>query len=76
VDAGIVYKTDAQISKKVKIAYEVPAKDAPPISYPMAVVKEARNPDKAADFLRYLESEDSTKVFERYGFIVVNPSAR
>ena len=73
VDAGIVYKTDAQISKKVKIAYEVPVKDAPPISYPMAVVKESRNPNKAADFLRYLESEESAKVFEKYGFIVVKP---
>lgn len=75
VDAGIVYKTDAQISKKVKIAYEVPVKDGPSISYPMAVVKESKNPDKAADFLRYLESEESTKVFEKYGFIVVKPSA-
>src|SRR5436190_17912786 len=31
VEAGIVYKTDAAISKKVTVAYEVPAKDNPPI---------------------------------------------
>src|SRR5437667_4458218 len=45
VEAGIVYKTDAAISKKVTVAYEVPAKDNPPISYPMAVVKEAKQPE-------------------------------
>ena len=39
VEAGIVYKTDAMISKKVKVAYEVPVKDGPNISYPMALVK-------------------------------------
>jgi molybdate transport system substrate-binding protein len=38
VEAGMVYKTDAAISKKVKVACEIPAKDAPAISYPMAVV--------------------------------------
>jgi molybdate transport system substrate-binding protein len=76
VDAGIVYKTDAQISKKIKIAYEVPAKDGPKISYPMAVLKDSRNKDKAAGFLSYLESEESVKVFEKYGFIVAKSPAR
>ena len=33
-DAGIVYKTDALISKKVKIAYEVPVSDGPPYHLP------------------------------------------
>jgi len=34
VDAGIVYKTDSLISKKVKIAVEIPASEGPKISYP------------------------------------------
>src|SRR5882724_11798946 len=38
VEAGIVYKTDAAISKQVKVAYEVPINNSPDISYPMAVV--------------------------------------
>ncbi len=34
VEAGIVYKTDSMISKKVKIAVEIPAVEGPKISYP------------------------------------------
>ena len=36
VEAGIVYKTDAAISKKVKVAFEVPRAEGPAISYPMS----------------------------------------
>ena len=57
VEAGIVYKTDAGISKKVKVAYEVPAKEGPSISYPMAVVKETKQLEASKKFLR---SQDST----------------
>ena len=39
VDAGIVYKTDALISKKVKVAVEISGAEAPKISYPIGVVK-------------------------------------
>jgi molybdate transport system substrate-binding protein len=69
-EAGIVYKTDAAISKKVKVAHEVPAKDSPAISYPMAVVKEAKAIEAAKRFLKHLESEDADRVFEKFGFIV------
>jgi molybdate transport system substrate-binding protein len=69
-EAGIVYKTDADISKKVKVAYEVPASDSPAISYPMAVVKESKQLDAAKRFLAYLESEPAGRVFEKFGFIV------
>lgn len=70
VEAGIVYKTDAAISKKVKISYEVPAGTGPAISYPMALVKESRQPDAAGKFLQFLDSRKAGKVFERFGFIV------
>src|SRR5580765_4985016 len=70
VEAGIVYKTDAAISKKVKVAYEVPLADNPAISYPMAMVKEAKQPEAAKRFLQYLNSEDAAKAFEKFGFIV------
>jgi len=69
-EAGIVYKTDASISKKVKVAYEVPARDNPPISYPMAVVKETKQPEAAKRFLDHLNSSNATKTFEKLGFIV------
>ena len=70
VDAGFVYKTDANISKRVKIAFSVPVEKGPAIRYPVAIIKETKNKSAAEGFLRYLESEDARKLFERYGFIV------
>lgn len=69
-EAGIVYKTDAAISKKVKIAYEVSSKDSPAISYPMALIKESKQPAAAQKFLAYLDGGEATRVFEKFGFVV------
>jgi molybdate transport system substrate-binding protein len=70
VEAGVVYKTDAGISRKVKVAYEVPAKDAPDISYPMALVKESKQPDAAKNFLNYLDSKEAGDIFKKFGFVL------
>jgi molybdate transport system substrate-binding protein len=70
VEAGVVYKTDAGISKKVKVAYEVPAKDAPDISYPMALVKDSNQPAAAKNFLNYLDSREAGDIFKKFGFIL------
>jgi len=72
VDAGIVYKTDAAISKKVKVAFEVPAEEAPKISYPLALLKDAPQPDAAKKFIAYLDSDAATVVFRKFGFIVIS----
>lgn len=69
VDAGIVYKTDALLTKKVRIAYEVPATEGPAIVYPAALVKGSKHMDAAKKFLDYLGSPDALAVFMRYGFI-------
>jgi molybdate transport system substrate-binding protein len=71
VEAGMVYKTDAAISKKVKVACEIPAGEGPAISYPLAVVKDSRHADAARKFAEYLHSPDAAHVFENYGFIVL-----
>lgn len=70
VEAGVVYKTDAAISKRVKIAYEVSRADGPEIRYPMAMIKSTDQPDAAKKFLRYLDSDDAAKVFEHFGFLI------
>jgi molybdate transport system substrate-binding protein len=70
VDAGFIYKTDANISKRVKIAFSVPVEKCPAIRYPIAIIKETKNKSAAEGFLRYLESENARRLFERYGFIV------
>jgi molybdate transport system substrate-binding protein len=69
-EAGIVYRTDAAISKKVKVAYEVPASDNPPISYPLAALKASKQSAAASRFLQHLNSAQAGGVFERFGFIV------
>ncbi len=69
-DAGIVYKTDAAISRKVRIAYKVPSGDGPDISYPMAVTTESKQPEAAKAFLEHLRTDKAEKVFEKYGFLL------
>jgi len=71
IEVGMVFKTDAAISKKVKVAYEVPADIGPKISYPMAVTKNAKQVESAKEFLKYLGSDDAAKIFTKYGFIVL-----
>ncbi len=70
VDAGVVYKTDAAISKSVKVVYEVPRADAPDICYPMALVQASAQPEAAKKFLDYLDSRAAAEIFKRYGFSV------
>jgi len=70
VEAGVVYKTDAGISKKVKVAYEVPAKDAPAIRYPLALVKDSKQPEAAKKFLNYLDTPEAGDIFKKFGFVL------
>jgi len=74
VDAGIVYKTDVAISKKVKVAYEVPLANGPKVVYPAAVVKDSAQPDAAGKFLAFLQSENAAKIFRKFGFAVLESS--
>ena len=73
VDAAIVYKTDAAISKQVKVALEIPQNEGPKISYPVAVLKETKQIDAARRFLKHLESDDATKIFLKHGFLILKP---
>lgn len=70
VEAGIVYKTDALISKKVKVAFEVPAEEGPNISYPLAVIKDSKTPAETKKLAAFLESKPASEVFAKYGFLV------
>ena len=67
-DAGFVYRTDAMISKKVKIALQIDPFKSPPIAYPIAVLKDAANPDAARKLEDYLFGPEARAVFEKYGF--------
>jgi molybdate transport system substrate-binding protein len=69
-EAGIVYRTDAAISQKVKIAYAVPVEKGPKIVYPVARVAASRK-DGAADFVTFLGGPEAKAIFARYGFITL-----
>ena len=68
VEAGIVYKTDAASSDKVKVAAVAPADSHAPIVYPAAVLAGAKQAAAAETFLSYLFSPEAQTVFEKYGF--------
>ncbi|HTA17517.1 MAG TPA: molybdate ABC transporter substrate-binding protein [bacterium] len=69
-DVAMVYKTDALISKKVHILFEVPAKEGPRIEYPIAVVAASAHAADARAFLRYLASKQGRDLFRSYGFLI------
>ena len=66
-DAGIVYKTDAAVSKRVRVALAVPEEEAPRIVYPAALLATAKGPAARA-FFEHLRSPEARAVFERLGF--------
>ncbi|WP_077213359.1 molybdate ABC transporter substrate-binding protein [Bacillus dakarensis] len=70
VDAGFVYKTDAQASEKVKIVTELADDSHDPIVYPAGVVKASKNHEHAVLFYHYLQTNNVQKIFEKYGFRV------
>ncbi|HXJ18404.1 MAG TPA: molybdate ABC transporter substrate-binding protein [Candidatus Polarisedimenticolia bacterium] len=69
-DAGIVYRTDARITAKVRIVATAPAASHDPIIYPAAVVKNAKNIGSARAFLEFLAGPEARAVFATYGFTV------
>ena len=63
---GIVYETDAKIEKNVKIVGHFPEGSHPPITYPVAVTKDAK--PEAERYLNFLRSGVAKTIFETYGF--------
>ena len=66
---GIVYATDAKVSKEVKAIGVFPQGSYKPADYPVAILKDHNNAETQA-FLKYLESPEAKKVFADYGFSV------
>ncbi|MBP2662441.1 MAG: modA [Firmicutes bacterium] len=70
VEAGIVYKTDAISSDKVKIAAVAPEGSHQPIVYPIALTTGTKQQEAAEAFVEYLFSADSKAIFEKHGFVM------
>ena len=64
-----MYKTDAGISHKVKIALEIPREEGPQISYSISLVANAPHASSARQFLDYVAGTEAEKVFQKFGFI-------
>jgi len=69
-DAAIVYKSDAATSKRLRVAYEVPAAEGPKISYPVAVLKQSKAAEAARAFVDFLATPAAKDAFRRALFIV------
>ncbi|RKP47968.1 molybdate ABC transporter substrate-binding protein [Cohnella endophytica] len=68
VEAGFVYKTDALISTKVKIAIRVASDVHSPIVYPAGVVSDSKHSAEAKAFYAYLQTAEASSIFVKYGF--------
>jgi molybdate transport system substrate-binding protein len=68
VEAGIVYKTDAISSDKIKVVATAPEGSHQPIVYPIAVITSTKQGKAAADFVNYLFGPESKAIFEKNGF--------
>jgi molybdate transport system substrate-binding protein len=70
-EAGIVYRTDAAVSKRVRVAFEVPAESGPAISYVSARLRSSTSAP-ARDFFDYLSGPAARAVLSRHGFTPVD----
>jgi molybdate transport system substrate-binding protein len=71
VPAAIVYRTDAEIAKKSKIAFTV--ENGPPILYSVAPVSTSKNPAAARAFVEFLAGPAGLEEFTKRGFLIVAP---
>jgi molybdate transport system substrate-binding protein len=67
--AGIVYATDASVSKGVMVAGTFPANSHDPISYPFALTKNGDTAEARA-LLAFLAGPQARTVFVQRGFKV------
>jgi molybdate transport system substrate-binding protein len=74
-DAGMVYQTDANTSKKIRVIAIAPPDSHDPILYPAAVLRDSKNKPAARAFLEFLQGADARAVFQKYGFTSAEKSA-
>ena len=68
---GIVYGTDAQAEKRVRVVDVFSEDTHPPITYPVALT--ARASPLAARYAAFLEGAGAREIFVRAGFVILAP---
>jgi len=71
---GIVYATDANADKDVKVVGTFPADSHPEIVYPVGIIAASKNAD-AAEFVKYLQGAKAQALFKEQGFTILVPAA-
>jgi molybdate transport system substrate-binding protein len=69
VDAAVVYTTDVRAARGKADGVTIPEAHDVIARYPVAVLKEARNPEGAEAFVAFLLAPRGRKLLEEYGFL-------
>jgi molybdate transport system substrate-binding protein len=64
---GVVYATDARLTRDVRTLATLPATAHAPVSYPFAIVRDGDSAEARA-FLAFLAGTEGLAIFERFGF--------
>lgn len=75
VDAGIVYKSDAQNVRNLRIVALAPEASHAPIRYTAAVIAASRQPKLASAYLGSLSTVRASQLFRRYGLLPLPAAA-
>jgi molybdate transport system substrate-binding protein len=67
-DAGLVYTTDAKISGQVKQVATAPIATHSPIVYPVAVLRDSKDPQAARSYAQFLSEDRTRAIFQKFGF--------
>jgi len=68
-DAGVVYVTDVRAAGERVEGVAIPGAQNVVARYPVAVLKEARQPDAARAFVTFLRGDAAQAILGRYGFL-------
>ena len=70
-DVGFVYLSDALSNNNVTIVENIEeVNNHSSITYPVSVIKDAKNIDEAKAFENFLFTDEAKKIFEKYGYKV------
>lgn len=71
---GIVYATQARISKKVRVVWSPEPGTGPEVRYSLVLLRHAARRPAARDLYAFLASATAGQIFTRYGFHFLAPS--
>ncbi len=68
VAAGIVYRTDALASSRVRLALEIAPRLHRPIRYPLLLLSRGSHAAAARDLFEYFQGAEAAALFRKHGF--------